>query len=86
MRSQLPSLTERDNLSKNPKAGIREDDLNAFRTRLSFVVGWFACPGLTLWVNPALADLDEYIRKPEPAFAWEQNGKAHHGAAGDLIL
>ncbi|HEX7226827.1 MAG TPA: PhoPQ-activated protein PqaA family protein, partial [Candidatus Binatia bacterium] len=49
------------------------------------VVGLFVCIGLTLLPNPALADLDEYIRKPEPNFSWKESGKAQHEAAGDLI-
>ena len=45
------------------------------RNKLKIAVALFACAGLTLWANPALADLDDYIRKPEPNFAWTHNGK-----------
>jgi PhoPQ-activated pathogenicity-related protein len=38
-----------------------------------------------LWANSALADLDEYIQKPEPNFAWKQNGKTSGEPAGDQI-
>ena len=55
------------------------------RNRLSFVVGLFACAGLTLWATPLWADLESYIRKPEPAYAWKQNGKTSRAPAGDQI-
>ena len=32
--------------------------------------------GLTAFMSVARADLDEYIKKPEPAFAWSQSGSA----------
>src|SRR5215204_5800485 len=54
------------------------------KCRFPIVIGLFACAGLTLWANPALADLDEYIRKPEPNFSWRQNGKKSD-PAGDQI-
>lgn len=55
------------------------------RNRFMIVVGLFACAGLTLWATPLWADLESYIRKPEPAYAWKQNGKTSRAPAGDQI-
>ena len=53
------------------------------KCRFMIVIGLFACSGLTVWANPAWADLDDFIRKPEPNFAWKQNGKTSREQAGD---
>ena len=55
------------------------------RDKFMIVVGLFACAGLTLWATPTWADLDSYIRKPEPKFSWKQNGKSSQ-KAGDQML
>jgi PhoPQ-activated pathogenicity-related protein len=55
------------------------------RDKFMIVVGLFACAGFTLWASPTWADLDSYIRKPEPNFSWKENGKTHHESTGDLI-
>lgn len=55
------------------------------RNRFMIVVGLFACAGLTLWATPVRADLESYIRKPEAAYAWKQNGKTSREPAGDQI-
>ena len=55
------------------------------KCRFMIVIGLFACSGLTVWANPAWADLDDFIRKPEPNFAWKQNGKTSRDQAGDQI-
>jgi PhoPQ-activated pathogenicity-related protein len=55
------------------------------RNRFMIVVGLFACAGLSLLATPGWADLETYIRKPEPNFSWKQNGKISHEAAGDRI-
>lgn len=55
------------------------------RNRFMIVVGLFACAGLTFWATPLWADLETYIRKPEPAYAWKQNGKTSRAPAGDQI-
>ena len=55
------------------------------RNRFMIVVGLFACAGLTLWATPLWADLESYVRKPEPAYAWKQNGKTSREPAGDQI-
>jgi PhoPQ-activated pathogenicity-related protein len=55
------------------------------RDRFMIVVGLFACAGVSLWATPVCADLESYIRKPEPAFAWKQNGKTSREPAGDQI-
>ena len=55
------------------------------RNRFMIVVGLFACAGLTLWATPLWADLESYIRKPEPAYAWKQNGKTSDEPVGDQI-
>ena len=54
------------------------------RNRL-MVVALFACAGLSLLATPGWADLETYVRKPEANFAWKQNGKISHEAAGDRI-
>ena len=55
------------------------------RNRFMIVVGLFACAGLTFWATPLWADLETYIRKPEPAYAWKQNGKTSRAPSGDQI-
>jgi len=55
------------------------------RNRLMIVRGVLLCAGLSFGATPLWADLDEYIRKPEPAFAWKQNGKTPDHSAGDQI-
>ena len=55
------------------------------RNRFMIVVGLFACAGLTFWATPLWADLESYIRKPEPAYAWKQNGKTSREPSGDQI-
>jgi PhoPQ-activated pathogenicity-related protein len=55
-----------------------------FRARL-LVAALIACTEVSLWAAPGWADLEQFIRKPEPAFAWKQNGKSSHGAAGDRV-
>ncbi|HEX6438651.1 MAG TPA: PhoPQ-activated protein PqaA family protein [Candidatus Binatia bacterium] len=55
------------------------------RAQFMIVVGMFACAGLTWWTGLAWADLDEYIRKPEPNFAWKQNGQTRE-RSGDQIF
>jgi PhoPQ-activated pathogenicity-related protein len=55
------------------------------QNRFMIVVGLFACAGVSLSATPGWADLEQFIRKPEPAFAWKQNGKTRHEPAGDLI-
>jgi PhoPQ-activated pathogenicity-related protein len=55
------------------------------KNRLMIVVGFLVCAGSTFWATPLWADLDEYIRKPEPDFAWKQNGKTSRDPAGDQI-
>ncbi len=52
--------------------------------RSIMVVGFFAC-GFLPWADPAWADLDDYIRKPESNFAWKQNSKTRHEPVGDQI-
>ena len=54
-----------------------------FRYRL--LVALIACAGISLWATPGWADLEQFVRKPEPAFAWKQNGKSSHGPAGDRV-
>jgi PhoPQ-activated pathogenicity-related protein len=56
-----------------------------FRNRLNVLIAFLCCTGANLWANPALADLDDYIRKPEPNFAWKQNGKTRDQPGGDQI-
>lgn len=55
------------------------------RNRFIIAVALFACAGVSVWPAPVWADLESYIRKPEPAFAWKQNGKTNHESAGDHI-
>jgi PhoPQ-activated pathogenicity-related protein len=55
------------------------------RNRFIIAVALFACAGISLWATPGWADLESYIRKSEPAFAWKQNGKTNHESAGDQI-
>ena len=55
------------------------------KCRFMIVIGLFACSRFTVWANPVWADLDDFIRKPEPNFAWKQTGKTHHESAGDQI-
>ena len=55
------------------------------RNRFIIAVASFACAAMTLWATPGWADLESYIRKPEPNFAWKQTGKTSHESAGDQI-
>jgi PhoPQ-activated pathogenicity-related protein len=56
----------------------------SFQYRL-VVIALIACGGISSWAVPGRADLEQFIRKPEPAFAWKQNGKSSHGPAGDRV-
>ena len=55
------------------------------RNRFMIVVGLFACAGVSLLAATVWADLESYIRKPEPAYAWKQNGKPNRESEGDQI-
>lgn len=55
------------------------------RNRFIIAVALFACAGVSVWPAPVWADLESYIRKPEPAFGWKQNGKTSREPAGDQI-
>lgn len=54
------------------------------RRRQSFVVlTLFAFVGMVLVAAPGWADLEKYVRKPEPAFRWELKGRLEQ--SGDRI-
>jgi PhoPQ-activated pathogenicity-related protein len=55
------------------------------RNRFIIAVALFASAGVSVWPAPGWADLESYIRKPEPNFAWKQNGKTSREPAGDQI-
>ena len=55
------------------------------RYRPLLVVALVACAGICLLATPGRADLEQFIRKPEPAFGWKQNGKSSHGLTGDRV-
>src|SRR2546425_9535442 len=49
------------------------------------VVALSASVGLSLFATPGLADLEQYVRKPEPEFAWKLNNKIQVEQSGDQI-
>jgi PhoPQ-activated pathogenicity-related protein len=49
------------------------------------VVALSASVGLSLFATPGLADLEQYVRKPEPEFAWKLNNKIQVEQSGDRI-
>ena len=55
-----------------------------FRRKLSILFASIACAGSSLFATAAWADLETFIRKPEPHFSWKQNGRSGQ-AAGDRI-
>ena len=56
-----------------------------FRKPPSVALVWFACMGASLFANPAWADLEQYVRKPEPEFAWKLKEKIESEHSGDRI-
>ena len=55
------------------------------RNTFKIAVALFACAAMCFWAAPGWADLETFIRKSEPSFAWKQNGKTVDQQAGDQI-
>jgi PhoPQ-activated pathogenicity-related protein len=56
----------------------------SFQYRL-VVIALIACGGISSLATPGWADLEQFIRKPEPSFSWKQNGKFSDGSSADRI-
>ena len=55
------------------------------RSRSVFTLTVCACAGVSLNATPGWADLQEYVRKPEPAFEWQLKNKIDTPQSGDRI-
>jgi PhoPQ-activated pathogenicity-related protein len=56
----------------------------SFQYRL-VVIALIACGGISSLATPGWADLEQFIRKPEPSFGWKQNGKFSDRSSADRI-
>jgi PhoPQ-activated pathogenicity-related protein len=56
-----------------------------FRKPSFLVAALFACVGVSLFATPGQADLEQYIRKPEPEFGWSLKAKIDSDQSGDRI-
>jgi PhoPQ-activated pathogenicity-related protein len=56
-----------------------------FRKQSFLFLAAFASAGMSLFVTPGWADLDQYVRRPEAEFTWKLKDKIDTGQSGDRI-